>query len=649
MIKGSTPTQDYRSRIAGSCGGLLFLLAVILISHRAVLFDPQITFPWDFRGFHYPLAVAYADALSERELPLWEPYSYCGRPLAANPQTAVFYPGMLAAVIGGRDGLLERLEWLEAIHIYLAGVFTFFLARCLTLNLSSSLFAATVFMLGAFFASQTQHLGVICSAPWMILACHAVLTNKKHSVPWLAFAWTMSFLAGFTAATVMTVLSTATFGLSHAQDRKRVVRDLICAGLLTAPMACIQLGLTLELVGQSVARYRTDWMGAGGGIRPQVLITLLLPDYFHVFDLSRFHGPADPSQMYLFCGWTTLAGLLLGIRRTLRLSIFCCISFLLMLGEFTPLGKGLFYLFPEFLQRTTYWYLFMAPATLGLALIAGYGVRCFGRWTWMAVLTATVELVAVGTARPMNFDSINRNPGVSAQAIDGSGDVAQRLREWAGDGRIDTADDGLGLMAAAPILRWRAASGYDPLALEGIMRVRLLASQGERWGAYYQIQRPDSPALDWMSVKVLTSRKPLATHRLMTYPDLPGRHVYFNPNARPRYYAKGCSLTVLRETRNRIDLQTECPRETPLETSEAYYSAWGAKIDGQQKDMLVSHGAFRGVSLPRGRHIVTFLYSTTLMAKCGGISAIAWACWTLLLVKGRTRGIGKAKVAERTG
>ena len=40
----------------------------------------------------YPLRVAAARQIHEATLPLWLPNMYCGTPLAANPQLALFYP-----------------------------------------------------------------------------------------------------------------------------------------------------------------------------------------------------------------------------------------------------------------------------------------------------------------------------------------------------------------------------------------------------------------------------------------------------------------------------------------------------------------------------------------------------------------------------
>ncbi|MCX6603386.1 MAG: hypothetical protein NTV52_07320 [Acidobacteria bacterium] len=72
--------------------GLCCLLIVLAVCafHSQVLIQADVTFPWDFTGYHYPLLVAYADAIHAGELPFWDPLTYCGRPLLANPQVAGF-------------------------------------------------------------------------------------------------------------------------------------------------------------------------------------------------------------------------------------------------------------------------------------------------------------------------------------------------------------------------------------------------------------------------------------------------------------------------------------------------------------------------------------------------------------------------------
>src|SRR5208282_3122569 len=100
------------------------VFAQALIFFRYPLFVPGYAIPWDLRNLHLPHAYLYADSLAEGHLPLWDPFTYCGRPELANIQAATLYPTMpLVAAMGlvfGRDTLLRWLCWNVALHVALA-------------------------------------------------------------------------------------------------------------------------------------------------------------------------------------------------------------------------------------------------------------------------------------------------------------------------------------------------------------------------------------------------------------------------------------------------------------------------------------------------------------------------------------------------
>src|SRR5690348_16205580 len=88
------------------------LLMEALLFHWRVLFARGFVFPWDFRTVHIPLATFVADSFRRGELPLWDPYTYCGYPIYANIQTALFYPPVLVATLLGAwwgDQALARI------------------------------------------------------------------------------------------------------------------------------------------------------------------------------------------------------------------------------------------------------------------------------------------------------------------------------------------------------------------------------------------------------------------------------------------------------------------------------------------------------------------------------------------------------------
>ncbi len=169
-------------------------------------------------------------------------------------------------------------------------------------------------------------------APWLVLSWLAVLLPPNRRV---AASWSMSFFAGFTAFTLMTMVATLLFAVIYA-PRRQVIRDLGIAAMLFLGMVLIQLGPSLEMLSQSIAKYRTDWLQSGGGLPPKALASLLIPDYFHVFSAVSFHDTYDPMHLYEYSGIATFVLAMLAVwHRSFRMFGLLLTCLILMLGEHT--------------------------------------------------------------------------------------------------------------------------------------------------------------------------------------------------------------------------------------------------------------------------------------------------------------------------
>ena len=75
------------------------LLLEVLVFYRKILFHPaRFVIPYDFRGYHVPLAEFIAGSFRRGELPLWDPFQYCGMPFYADLTAQLFYPPTLATI-----------------------------------------------------------------------------------------------------------------------------------------------------------------------------------------------------------------------------------------------------------------------------------------------------------------------------------------------------------------------------------------------------------------------------------------------------------------------------------------------------------------------------------------------------------------------
>lgn len=552
----------------------------MLVFHGRVLFTADGAMPWDLRNYHLPLVTAVADSFAEGEFPYWEPYSYCGRPLAANPQTAVFYPTVALAAYFGREGLLNRLEWNVALHAWLAAWLAFRLGRRLDFSLPGAMCAALIYSLGGFFASQVQHMGSIMAAAWLPLAWEGARFASRWRVTLAVF---LATLAGFTPMTLVLIVSTLCWNWRALTG--------ILAGLA---LAAFQLGPAYDLMNESVAKYRTDWLGHGGGLPWQSLVSLLWPNAYGIFDLDTYKAPLELTFLYTFCGWAGLALALASVKHQRKLAAFAALFGLLMLGETTPIGTMLFTALPNFVARSFYWYPFLAPFCLCVALLAASATK---RWAFTGLVA--IELIAVGSGRPMNTQSLQREPGISETQIDGSKESLAVVRQIAGDGRIDTIADSALWSSGAPLARLRSANGYDPLALEHLIQVRLKMAKGARWGAFYQIEKPDAEALRAMAVTAVVTRQPFDSPLLVKAAEIPGRTVYRVKNPAPRFEFPG-QMQIVEDTRHRLRFRVSHKEPATLIVRDAWSPAWRASVDGRPVSLDRVEGAFRGVIVPAG-------------------------------------------------
>ncbi len=662
---------------------VLVLLAAVVIFHRGVLFDRGLAIPWDIQTYHLPLATAYADALSEGSLPLWDPYAYAGRPLLANPLAAVFYPGTLLSVLPGRDGLLFRVEGMAIIHVFLAGLFTYWLARRVALGRGAALVAGLIFELGALFASQLEHLPLVCGAPWLVLAWLALFIPRRWTVPVLAAALTLNFLLGFTAVTIMVGASTLLLAILlwlSGRAERRLPGYVVLAALLAAGLATVQWWPALELVQHSVGQYRTDWLKAGGGIPVAALVSLVWPNYWGLFDLSTFHAPYEPTHLYLYSGWAALAlaGLALVRRRGLApiFTLVSMMSLVLMLGCSTPVGTTLYRCAPLFLKNTIYWYPWMAAFLLAWSLLAAHGAQAWvrGRLAMiLLVLLIAIDLIGVGSGRPFNMERLAADPRVAGQAIEGSMATYQELRLITGEGRYDIVGLALPAVSQAPIFRLRTGSGYDPLTLERLIQVRLGFARGERWGAYYAVEDTAAPVVDLLGIRALLIRdgEPRPAAKWVAASTNSGWTIYRNDHALPRYrlvgkvrraadlgesavwvhnrsndfsgeaIAEGFELIagstgtvrIVSEARQAITVETDAAGPSFLVTSEANYPGWEARIDGVAVPIIYANVAFRGLPVPAGRHCVDMIFRQRGLRGAAAVTLVASLVWMWLMVR----------------
>jgi hypothetical protein len=669
-------------------GVYLSLLAAVVLFFHKPLFSSEYTFPWDFRGVQLPLIAFLRDELREGRFALWNPYNYGGYPVFANIQACFFHPLVLAsAFISSRlswYSLPMLLEWVVVLQVWIGGVAAYRLFRAFDLGSAAAWTGAVMFETGSYFASRAEHIDSMMAAAWMPLAWLAVWhLRQKLRADWLAVlavALGLSIWGGFPQATVAVFGSTVMFAallVALRMARAKVLVWACCGCALGILLAAVPFIPTAQLTELSVARYRADYLGTGGGLYWQSLVSLVAPNHYNIFDMSRFKGPWDPTFLYLY---SSIGGLLLALfavvarrnRITALFGLLLLFGSFWMLGDKTMLWRALFPLLPETVRigiHPEYTYCIFSVAIAGLAAIGLDFLRVPNTVRWAIGVGIALDLLLVGSGRPMNSQSLKADPGVTPDAFDSSVALLNEVRRYVNQSvppaRFDTVDASMEWTYGAPILQIPSAAGISPMVPENAIQLRLFLHGGYRWGWNYPLEKLDSPIVDLLNVRYIITRsddvpRMAAIPKFRHIASLPGNELFENTGVFPRFFLvhQARAVTSLEEARdlilrhqvdlrttaivdrpmelpsgggadevktlsyepNAIDLSAQTSRGGLLVLSETNYPGWKAWLDDRPTPIYLTDIALRGVIVPAGAHRIRMEFRPPIFLISLGIS-----------------------------
>jgi hypothetical protein len=670
--------NSYPSAVA-----LLLLVVQPLVFFRSVLFNPQSHIPFDIEAFHLPLATYIARCVRQGIFPFWDPYPYCGVPIHADITAQLFYPfTWIAILLGNHSGGLKLfywIEWLDPLHMILAGVFAFLLLREFDASPPAALLGGTVYQLSGYFASQAQHLGAICCGAWLPLALLCVLKlTREITLRWvaiLALSAALTILSGFPAAAFV-VFGAATLmivGLClWPRPKWKTIGAIIGGVALGHAIAAIQIIPTYQLGRLSIASLRSDWHVTGGGLRLQSLVSLIIPNYYHIFtpfDSSQYKLPINFTFLYVYCGLIPLILVLLApflrpTRHARMMFLFTVVSVIWMLGDETPLYRLVYAHLPRFVRGALYAEFALMAFCMFMALTSALVLqRMAGRVPavvlWCIPLITALDLTYFGSGRTMNTMAGGYKKENSEYLINGyPGALAniQRLVDVANPPlRVDYLDTGAWpFILGSEILKVPTANGDNPFMLERIRHVRQLFCGGNYWERNLPVNRPGSPLVSLLNIGYLAAESaetPAKFGSSLGEPagDFGGLRFYRTPAPLPRFFlvrrlhvsnsaaetfsylsrpdfrpaeeavVEGQNLkpaealadgavTLELYSANRIELNVVAGGRAFLATSETLYPGWKVAVNGKPGRFYMTNGAFRGLMLNPGANHITMTY-----------------------------------------
>jgi hypothetical protein len=377
-----TPTLPY----------VLALAALTLIFFHRIVFGGRVLYWGDVLFQSYPWRHFTVTTLRDGQLPLWNPYIFCGIPFIANPQPAMFYPVNFLF-----QGLpVERaISYSAVFHVFLSGWFLYLFLRQKQRTPAASCLGAITFAFSGFVITKAQFPPMTNVVPWLPLAlfCFERLREQPNARRALALtgAITMLCLGGHVQMSLLCLIVVVMYSGIHRRGRRHRPTSgdgdiaLLCyvgfALLLAFALIALQWLPLLELARHSNRADYTFEEAVRFALPWWQLPTLLAPNLFGSPATGMYWGKWNYFEL---CGYVgvlplVLAGIAIGGWQRERQGArgfwagLALVGLILSLGNHTPLYQWLYDGVPLFQifrapGRFLLWY------TLGVSVLSAYGL-----------------------------------------------------------------------------------------------------------------------------------------------------------------------------------------------------------------------------------------------------------------------------------
>ncbi len=227
------------------------------------------------------------EELKKGHLALWNPHLFSGAPFFGGFQSALLYPFNWLYIF---LPMAFTMNLVIAVHVFLAGWFTFLWINKRGSHLASALLAALMYMFsGAYFIRiLAGHLSNLCAMTWIPLIFLAVDGYRDNSrFRWVvlgAFAIAMQVFSGHVQYVYYTAVLTSVYVSLVLPDLKNKLKFL--SAFLTmyaggALLSAVQLLAGWDAAGESVrAKGMSVYVLDMLDMNTERLVCLLMPNFF---------------------------------------------------------------------------------------------------------------------------------------------------------------------------------------------------------------------------------------------------------------------------------------------------------------------------------------------------------------------------------
>lgn len=342
---------------------LALLASIITALFIDILAGVNCLYLRDIVHYAYPAKKVLRDVVSGGEFPYWNRAISGGQPLAANPAHEVFYPLTWLILLPSFD---YGFQLFILLHIYLAAFGMYAFVRSLGTGPPASFFGALSFAIGGVVLSYAALLPLLAAIVWvppaLLFGRRFLLHRSTLDFVLATFFLSIQLLVGEPTTVLQSGILLGIYAIAVGVQRKALGEGLRCLTAVGAiSIASVLLaGVTvlpmLDHAGDSIRSRPLAFSAVTNWSTPPARVAELL--YPNVFGHAMLNGralywggflypgrgaPFAPS-IYpgLFLSVLAIAGVLAGVRGRGLFLAAGGVSFLLALGDHTPLWRLLY-------------------------------------------------------------------------------------------------------------------------------------------------------------------------------------------------------------------------------------------------------------------------------------------------------------------
>ena len=659
---------------------LILILLAVAVYYPFLIQNKRLLIQGDMPSMWLPFKQFVLMSFHKGDVPLWNPYIFCGYPFLAAGQAGIFYPPDLMFFIIKNIIQAFNLNIFIHILIFSIGIYIFFIMSGYKPEIS--VLGAGVMMLSGqmtahLYAGHYPHLHSLAWMPWTLMLLKKSFDEKCAKYFILAgCTLSMQILSGFPQYTYMTIQLGVLIVISEmiykktSRDRIRPLLLFIGMGILAGGISAIQVLPSLEVM--HYFNRGTDAfveLSSTGSLEWIHLLRFMNPDFLG--------SPLDEKtaigkslwywwEMCPYIGILPLimvVPVLLNIKKMGRREgfwLFVIIFFLIIsLGD----NSGIY---PLILKIVPGMKTFRVPARYLLFVTMGL-VCLFMRCAEM-IMDSTelnkrkIVLIILGV---IVFIDLSYNahkivyrefPVPSFNPIfSGETEPLKFLKKdkdifrITGLGKYFFYNEGMlhGMFSPA---------GYDSVILMNYNRFLDVVENNTKRTTYIspEIRNFSSAIFGMLNVKYLFADETITTPLLESVYKSYKLNIYQYKNVLPRFYfvnkvnekkntedieegldaapfnpsneaivlnmgdkieipdsnfpSSSGLIEIKRYEPNRIVLETLTSKNSYLVTSEAYYPGWRLLIDSKESKIFETNLAFRGFTVPEGKHHIEMVF-----------------------------------------